>query len=388
MASIRKRPERPKPWEVLYRDPEGKQRSSSFARKLDAQRFVNTMEADKLRGTYVDPHAGKVIFREFAEAWLERQTFDATTRISVDSRLRTHVYGPLGGHELRAIKPSVLQAWVRGKTDVLAPSYVALILGHVSSIMAAAVDDQLIPSNPAASKSVKAPKAERRKVVPWTVEQVHAIAEHHPERYEALPILGAGTGMRQGEMFGIAVEDVDWLRHTLHIRVQVRLLAGHPSFAPPKGGRVREVPLSETVAVALSEHLRRYPAQEVTLPWVERDGEPVTRRLIFTGPKGASLNKNTHNERVWKPALREADFEPTRETGMHQLRHHFASVLLDAGVSVAALADYLGHENPSVTLNVYSHMMPDTSGRAREAIDKAHRRDVGQVLANAAQDGS
>jgi integrase len=159
----------------------------------------------------------------------------------------------------------------------------------------------------------------------------------------------------------------------VHVRKQVRLLNGHPVYAPPKSGREREVPLPETVAVALSEHIRRFPSVEVTLPWVDRDGPPTARTLVFTGPKGASLNKNPHTQRVWIPALADAgiDYVP-RESGMHQLRHHYASVLLDASVSIAALASYLGHADPSVTLRVYSHLMPDTEDRARQAVDAAH----------------
>jgi len=386
VATIRKREGRAKPWQVRYRDPDGAQRSKSFALKREADAFRATVEVDLRRGAYVDPQAGKVTLTEFATEWLDRQTFDVPTRIAVESRLRTHVAPTIGNTELRTLRPSHVQAWVRGLSRDLAPSYVGLILGHVKAILHAAVDDQLIATNPAASRSVKAPRAERRKVVPWTVEQVQTITAAHPERFRAIPMVAAGTGLRQGELFGIALEDVDFLRRTLHVRQQVRLIAGKPTLAPPKGGKVREVPLPESVAVALAEHLRRFPAGEVTLPWGDLDGEPTTRTLVFTGPKGASLDKNAHNERVWKPALRVAGIEPSRSTGMHQLRHHYASVLLDAGVSIAALADYLGHGSPSVTLNVYSHMMPHTEDRARSAIDAAHA-DVAQMWPKGAQDG-
>jgi integrase len=338
------------------------------------------------RGAYIDPHAGRVTMADLAADWLDRQTFDAPTRIAVESRLRVHIEPHLGTFEVRAIKPSTVQQWVRILSRDLAASYVALLLGHLKSILGAAVDDGIIASNPAASRSVKTPKAEHRRVVPWTVEQVRAIADAHPERYRALPILAAGTGLRQGECFGLALEDVDFLRRVVHVRQQVRLLNGHPVYAPPKSGREREVPLPDTVAVALSQHLRTNPAVEVTLPWGDRSGPSTTRRLVFSGPKGASLNKNPHTQRVWIPALADAGIAYVpRETGMHQLRHHYASVLLDAGVSIAALASYLGHADPSVTLRVYSHLMPNTEGRARQAVDAAHQ--VAQSLPKIATSG-
>ena len=386
MASIEHRPDRPKPWRVSWREDSGRQRSTSFARKGEATRFRAKVEHELHTGRYIDPAAGKVTLNELVQEWLDRQTFDVQTRIAVESRMRVHVEPTIGQLELRTIRPSHVQSWVRRISNEVAPSYVALLLGHVRSVLAAAVDDQLIATNPAASRSIRLPKAERPKIVPWTVEQVQAIATAHPERYRALPIVGAGTGLRQGELFGLAVGDVDFLRHTVRVRRQVRLLNGHPTFGPPKGGRERDVPLPEAVAVALAEHLRVWPAVEVTLPWGDRDGPEHTVPLVFTGPLGASLNKNPYTQRVWKPALTaaEIDYVP-RRSGMHQLRHHYASVLLDAGVSVAALASYLGHADPAVTLRVYSHMMPETEDRARQAIDAAH--GVAQMLPREAQNG-
>ncbi|MEX2620334.1 MAG: hypothetical protein WD250_08945 [Egibacteraceae bacterium] len=148
MASIRKRPDRPSPWEAVYRDPSGRQRTRSFARKVDAQRFLTTVEADKLRGTYVDPEAGRATFGAFAEAWLAAQTSDASTREAVASRLKVHLLPTFGDLELRAIRPSAVQAWLRGRQQRLAPSFVRVLLANLSSILGAAVEDGLIPSSP------------------------------------------------------------------------------------------------------------------------------------------------------------------------------------------------------------------------------------------------
>lgn len=78
MAWIRKRPGCAKSYEARWRDPDGRERSRSFDRKLDAQRFLVTVEADKLRGSYVDPNAGKVTLQAFAESWLATQSTDPT----------------------------------------------------------------------------------------------------------------------------------------------------------------------------------------------------------------------------------------------------------------------------------------------------------------------
>jgi integrase len=77
-------------------------------------------------------------------------------------------------------------------------------------------------------------------------------------------------------------------------------------------------------------------------------------------------------------ALVAAGLEPSRENGMHALRHFYASVLLDAGESVRALAEYLGHADPGFTLRVYTHLMPASEERTRRAVDQA-LRGVGLV---------
>lgn len=126
------------------------------------------------------------------------------------------------------------------------------------------------------------------------------------------------------------------------------------------------------MATALAEHLNRVPALAVELAWQEIGSDSRPHELLFSTTKHRPINRNTYNDRVWKPALVAADIAPTRGHGMHACRHHFASVLLDGGVSVRALADYLSHADPGFTLRVYSHLMPETEDRARAAIDAAH----------------
>lgn len=387
MASIRKRPGRTKPWEARWRDPDGRSRSASFARKVDAQRFLATVEADQLRGTYVDPAAGKVTLEAFAGEWLDAQTFDASTREAVATRLRTHVYPHLGGYELRHLRPSTLQAWLAALQRDLAPRYVRVILANVSAILGAAVEDGLLAKNPARSPSVRAPRVDPERVEPWPAEHVDAVIAAHPEPYRALPVAAVGCGLRQGECFGLAVDDVEFLGRKLHVRQQVKLVGGKPVFAPPKGGATREVPLPDAVSLAVAERLREHPAREVTLPWKRLDGDPVTMPLVFTSREGGPIDRTHYNPYVWKPALREAGVEPTRANGMHALRHYFASALLEAGVSIRAVADYLGHADPGFTLRIYAHLMPQAEDRARAAMDAVLGPRVGHTWASDGQEG-
>lgn len=359
MAAITKREGRDKPWQVRYRDPDGKQRSKQFRRKVDAQRFLVETEHKKDSGGYVPPDAGQVTFEEWAGQWLDAQVFDVATRVQVESRLRVHVYPTFGASKLRAVRPSQVQAWVAGRANELGPSTVKVLLARVSGIFEAAVADGLLTSNPCRSRAVRAPRVEKKRIVPWTADQVAAVVAAHPEPYRAVPVVAAGAGLRQGEVFGLRVADVVFLRQRVQVRQQVKLVAGQggPYLAPPKRGKLRDVPLADAVAAAVAERLRRWPAGE--------DG------LVFTMPDGGLMNRDHYNRQVWKPALIAAGIEPTRENGMHACRHYFASVLLDAGESVRALADYLGHSDPGFTLRTYAHMMPNSEDRTRRAVDAA-----------------
>ena len=369
MASIAKRPNGK--WRARYRDPDGREHARHFVRKVDAQRWLDETTTDLVTGRYVDPAAGRTTFETFATTWLAAQTSDVSTREAMASRVRVHLLPTFGPMELRAIRPSSVQAWLRGRSEVVSPSFVRVLLANLSSIMGAAVEDGLIHANPCAASSVKPPALDRRRVVPWTREQVDAVTVAHPERYRAIPVVAAGLGLRQGEVFGLRVDDVDFLRRRVLVRQQVKLVKGRPMFAPPKGRKEREVPLPDVVAVALAEHLRAWPPRDVELPWRDLDGEPRTSTLVFTTREGGPIVRNHFNPYTWKPALVAAGMEPSRANGMHALRHYYASALLEGGVSIRAVADYLGHTDPGFTLRVYAHLMPESEDRARSAVDAA-----------------
>jgi integrase len=374
---------RGKRWRVRWNDDTGKPRQQLFTKKTDADKHDAAMRADVSRGTYIDPRAGKVTLRAYGMAWLDAQTFDPSTREAVEVRLRVHVYPFLGDMELRdlAQRPSVIQAWVRGRQQEIAPNYVRSIFANLSAVLGAAFEDRLILRNPCRLDSVKAPAKEENKVRPWPMETVNAIRAGMPPRFAATVDCGNGLGQRQGEVFGLAVDDIDWLRRVVHVRHQVKQIRGQFVFAPPKGGKERDVPLSEIVSHRLAAHLQQWPAELVTLPWLVPTGKPVTLALVFTNREHNAVNRNYFNSHLWKPALVAAKlladrkpgelYEASRELGFHALRHTFASTLLSENVDIRALAAYLGHTDPGFTLRVYCHLMPSAEDKTRKAIDRA-----------------
>jgi integrase len=339
--------------------------------------IASTIEADKARGTFIDPKAGRVTFEAYAEEWLAVQTFEESTRDAVALRLRKHILPALGTRELRAIKPSTIQALLRN-LDHLAPRTRGVILTNVSTILSAAVDDELIGKNPCKARSVSKPRPDAKPIVPWKVDQVHGVHDAIPERYQIAVTLGAGLGLRQGEVFGLAVDDIDFLRGVVTVRRQVKLYSdGRLEFALPKGRKVRAVPLPGQVRDELAAHLAARPAVPVVL---SGSADPVP--LILTTRERTALARTYFNRHVWKKALRAAGVADCRENGMHALRHYYASVLLDGAESIKAVSQYLGHADPGFTLRIYTHLMPSSDERSRRLIDAAMTRADGMNLAH------
>jgi integrase len=258
-----------------------------------------------------------------------------------------------------------------GVVDGLADNYRTVIFANVSSVFSAAVDDEMIAKNPCLAPSVRRPTRSRAKVVPWSVEQVVAMAGALPDRYGIVAQLGAGLGLRQGEIFGLSPDDVDFLRGKVEVRRRVKLYSdGTMAFALPKGRKTRTVPLPGVVREALAAYLVAFSARTVRLPWHPGD-ELVSVPLVVTSRESNAMARTYFNQRIWKPALLKAGMPATRANGCHALRHHFASVLLDGGESVKALSEYLGHSDPGFTLRTYTHLMPSSHDRTRKAVDAA-----------------
>jgi integrase len=169
-------------------------------------------------------------------------------------------------------------------------------------------------------------------------------------------ILGARCGLRHGEAAGLTVDRVDFLRRQLTVDRQLVTERGNTSvseFGPLKtANSYRTVPLADSTVAVLAAHVKACGTGHDGL-LVHENGQPV------------NASRFGH---LWRQARKRAKVRP--EARYHDTRHTFASVLLSNGVSVAAVAEYLG-DTPAVVLNTYAHLMPADHDRARSAIEAA-----------------
>lgn len=407
-------------WDVRWRDESKQQRNKRFAKRegknpeIHADAFDKKLQASLVRGDYTDPRSGETLFGDYAEDWRKARPHGESTAIGVEHQFRLHVYsdpgnpgrsrrgGPALGHvKLRdlAKRPSLVQQWIAGMK--LSDSTRNVVIDRVSEVFSAAVEDGLIGRNPVQAKSVSRPVPDEHEAIPLTLDEVELLAQEirhmpackpgcdrcRPSRYDILPELGAATGMRQGELLALDVDkDLDFLRKTIHVRRTVKYIRGERVFAPLKNDKFHDVPMTDDTAVLLSEYIRAWPPERVSLPWAKRDGDPATFRLLLRGKPGQPMSPSAVNGR-WKGALRRAGLpDGDRRYMMHVCRHTFASSCLSKGISVRAVAEAMG-DTEAVVQKTYSHLMPDDTDRMRKAISQFFERPRGGAGEDAGEAG-
>jgi integrase len=337
-------------WQVRWRDDAGRQQKRNFETAREANAFEAKTNGELQSGTYVDPGVGRMTLRDFAEAWRAAKPHRSKTAIRVRGELHNHVYPVFGDRAIASIRPSEVQSFIGALSTRLGPGTVRNVIRTLSSIFSAAVLDGVRPNNPCARGAISLPSVDEEQMVPLTREQVDAIANELPHQYRAMVTVLAGTGLRQGELFGLQVRDLDMLRRALRVQRQMQ----PEGLGPPKGKKsYRRVPFGKVVAEVLAAHLAAHPAKGEEHVFRGADNLPLHVRRI---------------RRTWEGACRRAGLPGV---GMHDLRHFYASVLIAAGRSVKEVSERLGHASPAMTLNVYTHLWPKDDDGTRDAIDNA-----------------
>jgi len=344
MASIKKRPDGV--WRARYRDDSGKEHARHFKRKVDARRWLDQQTAALVRGDHVDPKAGRTSVKTYAEQWQQIQVSSAGTKRIVDNALRLHVIPELGHHRIAAVRRSHVQALVKGlEAKDLSAGSVRNIYEVAAQVFASAVDDRLIAQSPC--RRITLPRNDGVEVDVPTVEEVQAVRLALPERWRPIITTLAGSGLRIGELLGLQVEDVDFLRRSVRVDKQ-RLQSG--LIAPTKSRATRTVPVGQVVIDALAAHLAAHPSDDAL--FADEVGEPLRYGR-------------------WKKLLQDATEAAGVAVTSHSFRHFAASALISGGASVKQVQVFLGHSSAVITLRTYAHLFPGDEDRTRNVLDAA-----------------
>jgi integrase len=345
MASIKRRTDRV--WRARYRDPSGKERAGHFATKAKAQAWLDAQTASIVTGTYIAPNAGRVTVAEYAEEWQGRRSWAPSTHDRIEREMRLYILPTFGPRLLISIRRAHIEEWAKGLP--LAPSTTKKVCETFSAMLAAAVDDDRIPRNPA--KGARLATIEDAPFVPLTVDEVHKIAEGALDHISGAVIVAAGTGLRQGELFGLTEDRIDFLRRELRVDRQLWTPpSGGPFLKAPKSrNSYRTVALSNVVLDTLSAHIASLGRGSDGLVF-HTSGRPVGRSMASKYIRLATQAAGLPG-RSW-----------------HDLRHHHASVLLSNGISPALVAERLGHDVKTL-LATYAHIIRADDDRVRGIVD-------------------
>jgi integrase len=185
-------------------------------------------------------------------------------------------------------------------------------------------------------------------------------------RLEALYILALSTGMREGELLGLRWGDVDLAQNSLQITSSLQESEAGPSrfvIGEPKTAQSRRrIALSQAAATALRAHRERQERERCNGKGIWDESYD----LVFPNTLGKPLQRSHLLKREFRPLLERANLPPIR---FHDLRHTAATLLLGRGVNPKVVSEMLGHANISITLDVYSHVMPDMQQAAAATMD-------------------
>lgn len=358
MTNIAKRPNGQ--WRARYRDARGKEHARHFDRKIDAQNWLDSVTTAIQTGTYVDPSRSRITVGAMAEQWFDgKVSLRPTTRALYESVLGTHVLPRWRDVQLIHVEHGDVQAWVAQLVaSGLSAGHVRKIHGVLSGILALAVRDRRLPSNPALA--VDLPRGRERQRRYLTAAQVEQLAASAGEGRLAVLVL-AYCGLRWSELAALRVARLDLMRRRLTVaEAMTEVNGGRIVWGAPKSHESRSVPIPRLLVDDVALHV-------------------ATKRrddLVFTTAGGAPL-RNRNARRDWFDAAAVAIGEPGLTP--HELRHTAASLAVSAGANVKAVQRMLGHASAALTLDRYADLFDDDLDAVADRLDAVARTARGQL---------
>ena len=343
-------------WLATYRGPDHKERTRTFDRKVDAEKWLAGARGDIARGAYVDPLAGRQRFGAFADEWAAAQDWKATTRETwAVARLRLEPV--LGQVQLQAVDLLALQRARQELSARYARSTVELTMHYAGAVMRAAYAGGRIGRDP--TRGFRAPRARADepdgKVTPDQVPtraEALRILTAAPAPYRAAVALGL-AGLRVGEVLGMSADRLALEARQVTVDRQLQRVGGQMVLTTPKAEKPRTIIVPQAVAVELRRHLRDH----------QGDG------LLFRGLRGTPmLRRDQFYSSAWRPSLVAAGL-PADRFVFHSLRHFCASTLLAEGAPLTAVAGHLGDTVETVS-RTYLHWLRDDRDVPAAVLDR------------------
>jgi integrase len=275
-------------WQVRYYDPSGEERTKTFDRKVDADRFLSSVQVQLAQGDWADPRLGRTTFKEWSEDWLRTTVhYKPKTRAGIESLLKIHLLPAFGSHPLGRITQMHVRSWVAEASGRMSAARLRQAYWLLSKILGTAVEVGYLAKTPCVG--VKLPRIPKREMRFLTADQVMALAQGVDPRYRTMVLVLVYGGLRWGECCALRRKRVDVLRGRLEVAESLAEIGGHLYFGETKTYRRRNV--------TLPGFLRTLLAEQLSMVGADPDA------LVFTAPEGGPLRAENFRGRVWMPAL-------------------------------------------------------------------------------------
>lgn len=341
-------------------------KEKSFARRKDAQAYLDAWHAAHDRGDIVDVRAGEARIGELYETWIAGKSTRKPKYVSdLESAWHTHVEPVFAQWRINELRHSDVQRFVSELAQVRSASITNRCLDILRGICKTAILDGRIGRNPC--DGIEKPRPTKRKADRHylTVRQLYSLADS-AGRWKPLVLTLGLTGIRAGEARALRVRDVDFGKHRLRISLSTTRNKGEWVTSDTKTHAARDVPIPACVEKVL---------------WPLCDGR-AGDCLVFTRSDGKPFDEQSVGRHVknvggkyWLWAALQGAGLP--DMTMHDLRHTAASIAVSAGANVLLVQRMLGHEDASVTLKTYADLFDSDMDIVRDTIDQIVRRDIG-----------
>lgn len=304
-------------------------------RKLAINNIIPELIYKLNSGKFFETEKSKIpTVNEYAKVSLElhSKTRKPTTTYDYETSLRLHIYPTFGNKRLNIIKPSDIQLWQNKLLDTLKPRRVRNIRATFNTIFEDAMRDEIIDKNPISR--IKTPKLDKIDVKSFSLEEMKLIISTAKDEMKAFTALGFFTGLRSGEMIGLRWDDVDLKNKEIHIK--------------------RAIKMGEVSTPKTKNSIRTIDILDNLLPYLQE-------QYKLTGKKRSYVFLNKHDEHYydikrirdskWKNLLKECDIEYRT---IYQMRHTFATVMIENKEDILWVSNMLGHADASMTLQMYA----------------------------------
>lgn len=353
-----------KRWQAFYTGPDTALHyaATTFETKMDAEAWLVDERRNVSTGAWVPPmerhhqQITTVDLRSHATAWLADRTLKPRTRQHYQSLLDHQILPQLGDKPLRAITPVTVRSW-HAEMGTKTPTTRAHAYGLLRTILASAVQDGLIPSNPC---HIRGAGTSRRvhKIKPASLAELEVLVANMPERYQTMTLLAAWCGLRFGELTELRRSDLDMKNGRIKVRRAVVRFDGQTLVGTPKSDAgIRDVAIPPHLLPALKTHLAEhveFGRDALLFPSVS--GGHLTPSSLY-GRAPGTKDKNGRKLPAWGfYAAREAAGRP--DLRWHDLRHTGAVLAAATGATLAELMARLGHSTQAAAMR-YQHAAQD-----------------------------